>query len=36
MGGIFSLEDRTASALRLIAGLLYLQHTFTCSDEDLL
>lgn len=31
-----SKTGRPASAPRLIAGLLYLQHTFACSDEDLL
>ena len=31
-----SRTGRPASAPRLIAGLLYLQHTFACSDEDLI
>lgn len=31
-----SPTGRPASSPRLIAGLLYLQHTFACSDEDLL
>ena len=31
-----SHTGRPASPPRLIAGLLYLQHTFACSDEDLL
>ena len=30
-----SRTGRPASSPRLIAGLLYLQHTFACSDEDL-
>ena len=30
-----SRTGRPASQPRLIAGLLYLQHTFACSDEDL-
>ena len=30
-----SRTGRPASSPRLIAGLLYLQHTFGCSDEDL-
>ena len=35
--GSESFPSRTgcpASSLRLIAGLLYLQHTFACSDDD--
>ena len=31
-----SRTGRPASSPRLIAGLLYLQHTFACSDEDLI
>ncbi len=31
-----SRTGRPASSPHLIAGLLYLQHTFACSDEDLL
>ena len=31
-----SHTGRPASSPRLIAGLLYLQHTFACSDEDLI
>ena len=31
-----SSTGRPASSPRLIAGLLYLQHTFACSDEDLI
>ena len=31
-----SKTGRPASSPRLIAGLLYLQHTFACSDEDLI
>ena len=31
-----SKTGRPASSPRLIAGLLYLQHTFACSDEKLL
>lgn len=31
-----SRTGRPASAPRLIAGLLYLQHTLACSDEDLI
>ena len=31
-----SRKGRPASSPRLIAGLLYLQHTFACSDEDLI
>ena len=30
-----SRTGRPASSPRMIAGLLYLQHTFACSDEDL-
>lgn len=30
-----SKTGRPASSPRLIAGLLYLQHTFACSDKDL-
>lgn len=31
-----SRTGRPASSPRLIAGLLYLQHTFACSDEELI
>lgn len=31
-----STTGRPASSPRLIAGLLYLQHTFACSDDDLI
>ena len=31
-----SRTGRPASSPRLIAGLLYLQHTFACSDEQLI
>ena len=31
-----SRTGRPASSPRLIAGLLYLQHTFACSDDDLI
>lgn len=31
-----SRTRRPASSPRLIAGFLYLQHTFACSDEDLI
>lgn len=31
-----SCTGRPASSPRLIAGLLYLQHTFACSDEELI
>ena len=31
-----SRTGRPASSPRLIAGLLYLQHTFACSDADLI
>ena len=31
-----SRTGRPATSPRLIAGLLYLQHTFACSDEDLI
>ena len=31
-----SRTGRPASSPRLIAGLFYLQHTFACSDEDLI
>jgi IS5 family transposase len=31
-----SHTGRPASSPRLIAGLLYLQHTFACSDEELI
>ena len=31
-----SKTGRPATPPRLVAGLLYLQHTFACSDEDLL